>query len=94
MKKQLFGIVLIALFVAGCAEVQTTGSTASVEKTVRAQPLKPHTKIILEKGLESENARLRMMATEEAFEIVELWLATDYEGGRHQKRVDKIEFCN
>jgi ribose 5-phosphate isomerase B len=33
----------------------------------------------------------RMMAIEEAFEIVELWLATDYEGGRHQKRIDKIE---
>ncbi len=36
----------------------------------------------------------RMMAIEEAFEIVELWLATDYEGGRHQKRVDKLELCN
>jgi ribose 5-phosphate isomerase B len=33
----------------------------------------------------------RMMAIEEALEIVELWLATDYEGGRHQKRIDKIE---
>ena len=33
----------------------------------------------------------RMMAIEEAFEIVELWLATEYEGGRHQKRIDKIE---
>ena len=36
----------------------------------------------------------RMMAIEEAFEIVELWLATDYEGGRHQKRVDKIELSD
>ena len=33
----------------------------------------------------------RMMAIEEALEIVELWLATEYEGGRHQKRIDKIE---
>ena len=33
----------------------------------------------------------RMMAIEEAFEIVELWLATDFEGDRHQKRIDKIE---
>ena len=33
----------------------------------------------------------RMMAVEEALEIVELWLTTEYEGGRHQKRIDKIE---
>ena len=36
----------------------------------------------------------RMMAIEEALEIVELWLATDYEGGRHQKRIDKIELVD
>jgi len=33
----------------------------------------------------------RMMAIEEALEIVELWLATEFEGDRHQKRIDKIE---
>jgi ribose 5-phosphate isomerase B len=33
----------------------------------------------------------RMMAIEEALEIVELWLATEFEGGRHQQRIDKIE---
>jgi len=33
----------------------------------------------------------RMMAIEEALEIVELWLSTDFEGDRHQKRIDKIE---
>ena len=33
----------------------------------------------------------RMMAVSEALEIVELWLNTDFEGGRHQKRIDKIE---
>jgi len=33
----------------------------------------------------------RMMAIEEAMEIVELWLTTPFEGGRHQKRVDQIE---
>jgi ribose 5-phosphate isomerase B len=36
----------------------------------------------------------RMMAIEEALEIVELWLATEYEGGRHQKRIDKIELAD
>ena len=33
----------------------------------------------------------RMMAISEALEIVELWLNTPFEGGRHQKRIDKIE---
>ncbi len=33
----------------------------------------------------------RMMAIEEALEIVELWLATPYEGGRHQVRLDKMD---
>ncbi|MFI4911040.1 MAG: ribose 5-phosphate isomerase B [Sedimentisphaeraceae bacterium JB056] len=33
----------------------------------------------------------RMLAVEEMLEITELWLNTDYEGGRHQKRIDKLD---
>ena len=33
----------------------------------------------------------RMMSESAALEIVELWLATAFEGGRHQNRIDKIE---
>jgi ribose 5-phosphate isomerase B len=33
----------------------------------------------------------RMMAVEEALEIVDLWLATPFEGGRHQRRIDLID---
>lgn len=33
----------------------------------------------------------RMISIETALEIVELWLSTAYSGGRHQKRIDKIE---
>jgi ribose 5-phosphate isomerase B len=33
----------------------------------------------------------RMMAIEEALEIVDLWLTTPFEGGRHQKRLDMID---
>jgi ribose 5-phosphate isomerase B len=33
----------------------------------------------------------RMMSIHEALEIVELWLNTDFAGGRHQHRIDKIE---
>lgn len=32
----------------------------------------------------------RMMSIEEALEIVDLWLKTGFEGGRHQRRIDKI----
>lgn len=35
----------------------------------------------------------RMMSTHEALEIVELWLKTPFEGGRHQHRIDKLEKC-
>jgi ribose 5-phosphate isomerase RpiB len=33
----------------------------------------------------------RMMAIEEAIEIVELWLNTPFDGGRHAQRIEKIE---
>ena len=35
----------------------------------------------------------RFIAKEVALEIVEKFLTTDFEGGRHQNRVDKIAFC-
>ncbi|MCK5114846.1 MAG: ribose 5-phosphate isomerase B [Phycisphaerae bacterium] len=33
----------------------------------------------------------RMMDEATALAIVDLWLVTDFEGGRHQKRIDKID---
>ena len=33
----------------------------------------------------------RMMAVEEALEIVDLWLATEFEGGRHAERIKQID---
>lgn len=33
----------------------------------------------------------RVVSKELALEIVELWLNTEFEGGRHQKRVDMLE---
>lgn len=33
----------------------------------------------------------RFISFEEAFEIVDIFLNTDFEGGRHQKRVEKID---
>ena len=33
----------------------------------------------------------RMVSEVDAVEIVDVWLQTEYRGGRHQKRIDKIE---
>jgi len=33
----------------------------------------------------------RMISLEAALEIVNLWLNTDFDGGRHQRRIDEIE---
>ncbi len=33
----------------------------------------------------------RMMSVETALEIVDVWLATPFEGGRHQKRIELID---
>jgi ribose 5-phosphate isomerase B len=35
----------------------------------------------------------RFIASELALDIVERFLTTDFEGGRHQNRVDKISYC-
>jgi ribose 5-phosphate isomerase B len=32
-----------------------------------------------------------MVAIEEALEIIELWLNTPFEGGRHQARIDTLD---
>lgn len=32
----------------------------------------------------------RVLSTEEALEITEIWLDTEFEGGRHQRRVDLL----
>jgi ribose 5-phosphate isomerase B len=33
----------------------------------------------------------RMVSEEEGMKIVDAWLKAEYQGGRHQKRIDKIE---
>lgn len=35
----------------------------------------------------------RFVTEEEALEIVDIFFSTEFEGGRHQKRVDKIACC-
>lgn len=47
-------------------------------------------------GREHNNANVisigqRMVSIEEALEIVDVWLATEFQGGRHQNRIDQID---
>ena len=35
----------------------------------------------------------RFVSEEEALKMVDLFFSTDFEGGRHKKRIDKIPFC-
>ena len=33
----------------------------------------------------------RFMSEEEMYKIIEVWLSTDYESGRHQRRIEKLD---
>ena len=33
----------------------------------------------------------RFMSEEEMYKIIEVWLSTDFESGRHQRRIDKLD---
>ena len=33
----------------------------------------------------------RFMAKEEMYKIIEVWLSTDFESGRHQRRIEKLD---
>ena len=35
----------------------------------------------------------RFISLEKALKIIDIFLATEFEGGRHQRRVDKIAAC-
>jgi ribose 5-phosphate isomerase B len=35
----------------------------------------------------------RMVSIEAALEIVDLWMATPFEGGRHVRRIEKLDAC-
>ena len=40
---------------------------------------------------EAENAGADMASQKKAIEAMKKWLTTDFEGGRHLRRVDKID---
>lgn len=85
-KKVDFGILI-------CGSANGVAMTANKHQTVRAGIC--WTKEITELTRQHNNANIccipaRFTALQQAIQIVDAFLTTDFEGGRHQKRVDKI----
>jgi HEAT repeat protein len=68
MKNLLIRIILIGFLSAGCTQEQAPVPSASAEKPLGVQLLKPRALIILETGLSSQDAQMRSNAIEVAVE--------------------------
>ena len=65
-------------------------------KGVRAAVFYNGPKEIIELSREHNNANIlslgaRFMSEEEIYRIIEIWFNTDFEEGRHQRRIDKLD---
>jgi len=65
-------------------------------KGVRAAVFYNGPKEIIELSRQHNNANIlslgaRFMPEEEIYRIIEIWFDTDFEEGRHQKRIDKLD---
>ena len=65
-------------------------------KGIRAAVFYNGPKEIIELSRQHNNANIlslgaRFMSEEEIYRIIEIWFNTDFEGGRHQGRVDKLD---
>ena len=65
-------------------------------KGIRAAVFYNGPKEIIELSRQHNNANIlslgaRFMSEEEIYRIIEIWFNTDFEGGRHQMRIDKLD---
>lgn len=82
-----FGILI-------CGSANGVAITANKHKSIRAAIC--WTPEIASLARQHNNANIlcipaRFVSVETAFEMIETFLKTDFEGGRHQKRVEKID---
>ncbi|MDA9584907.1 ribose 5-phosphate isomerase B [Flavobacteriaceae bacterium] len=89
LEKSSFGILI-------CGSANGVAMTANKYKEVRAGLC--WTKEIVELIRQHNNANIlcipaRFTSIPQAIKMVEIFLDTEFEGGRHQKRVDKIIGC-
>ena len=89
----LVNLVMLACVIGSCGSGQGMVMTANRYKEVRAAIC--WKKGIAELAWQHNNANVlclpaRSLSLDEATEIVEAFLETEFEGGRHQNRIDKI----
>ena len=75
---------------------QGEAMTANRIKGVRAAVFYNGPKEIIELSRQHNNANIlslgaRFMSEEEIYRIIEIWFNTDFEEGRHQRRIDKLD---
>ena len=75
---------------------QGEAMAANRVKGVRAAVFYNGPKEIIELSRQHNNANIlslgaRFMSEEEIYRIIEIWFNTDFEGGRHQRRIDKLD---
>lgn len=71
------------------------GMSIVANKFPRVRAALVHDSFTAQMAKEHNNANIlvlggRIVSVEQGVELVKIWLDTEYEGGRHQKRLDKI----
>ena len=69
---------------------------ANCVKGVRAAVFYNGPMEIVKLSREHNNARIlslgaRFMSKDEIYDVIEMWLEEPFEGGRHQRRIDKLD---
>ena len=75
---------------------QGEAMAANRVKGVRAAVFYNGTDEIIKLSRQHNNANIlslgaRFMSEEEMYKIIEVWLSTDFESGRHQRRIEKLD---
>ena len=75
---------------------QGEAMTANRVKGVRAAVFYNGPDEIIKLSRQHNNANIlslgaRFMSEEKMYKIIEVWLSTDFESGRHQRRIDKLD---
>ena len=75
---------------------QGEAMAANCVKGVRAVVFYNGPAEIVNLSLEHNNANIlslgaRFMSKDEIYDVIEMWLEEPFEGGRHQRRIDKLD---
>jgi len=76
--------------------IQGAAMAANCVKGVRAAVFYNGPAEIVKLSREHNNANIlslgaRFMSKDEIYDVIEMWLEEPFEGGRHQRRIDKLD---